>query len=78
VEDSGSATQCVKLSLQGVPVYRIIDSGTDITIIGGQLFKRVALVACLKKKDFMKPVKLQEQMTKTIHSGWQNRSRHCV
>jgi len=54
VKDSGSVTQCVKLCLQGVPVYRIIDSGADITIIGGQLFKCVALVASLKKKDFDK------------------------
>ena len=57
VKDGGSITQCVKLSLQGVPVYGIIDSGADITIIGGQLFKRVALAAHLKKKDFMKPDK---------------------
>lgn len=30
MKDSGSMTQCIKLSLQGVPIYRIIDSGTDI------------------------------------------------
>ena len=34
-----------------------IDSGGDITIIGGKLFKRVALAARLKKKDFMQPDK---------------------
>ena len=45
-------TQC---ALQGVPVYGITDSGADITIIGGQLLKRVALAAHLKKKDFLKP-----------------------
>lgn len=54
VKDNGSVTQCVKLFLQGVPVYGIIDSSADITIIGGQLFKHVALAACLKKKDFTK------------------------
>ena len=47
-------TQCTKLFVQGVPVYGIIDSGADITIIGGRLFKRVALAARLKKRDFMK------------------------
>ena len=57
VRDTGSRTQCVKLSVQGVPVYGIIDSGADITIIGGKLFKRVALAARLKKRDFMKPDK---------------------
>jgi len=48
--------QCIKLSLQGVPVYGIVESGADITIISGQLFKRAALAAHLKK-DFMKPDK---------------------
>lgn len=38
-------------------MYGIIDSGADITIIGGKLFKRVALAARLKKKNFMKPDK---------------------
>ena len=57
VKDSGSVTQCIKLSLQGVPVYGIIDSSTDIAIIGGKLFKRVALAARLKKKNFIKPDK---------------------
>ena len=51
VSDTGSISQCVKLFIQGVPVYGIIDSGADITIIGGKLFKRVALAAQLKKKD---------------------------
>lgn len=57
VSDKGSMTQCVKLCIQGVPVYGIIDSGADITIIGGKLFKKVALAARLKKRDFMKPDK---------------------
>ena len=57
VSDKGSLTQCVKITVQGVPVYGIIDSGADITIIGGRLFKRVALAVRLKKKDFMKPDK---------------------
>ena len=45
VKDTGSQTQGVKLSVQGVLIYVIIDSGADITIIGGKLFKRVALAA---------------------------------
>ncbi len=28
--------QCVRIQIQGVPMFGIIDSGTDITIIGGQ------------------------------------------
>ncbi len=44
--------------MQGVPVYGIIDSGADITIMGGKVFKRVVLAARLKKCDFMKPDKV--------------------
>ena len=36
----------------------IIDSGADITIIGGELFKKVATGAKLKKRDFKKPDKV--------------------
>ncbi len=54
VEDKGSHPMCVKVQVQGVLAYGIIDSGADITIIGGSLFKKVAAVAKLKKKDFKK------------------------
>lgn len=37
VSDKGSITQCVKLTVQGVPVCSIIDSVTDI-MIGEKLF----------------------------------------
>ena len=36
----------------------VIDSGEDITIIGGgELFRKVVAVAHLKKKEFKKPEK---------------------
>ena len=54
VADHGSITQCVKVFIQGVPAYGFIDSGADITTIGGSLFKKVATVARLKKKNFKK------------------------
>ena len=47
--DHGSLTKCVKVSVQGVPAYGLIDSGADITILGGSLFKRIATIARLKK-----------------------------
>ncbi|KAL5503167.1 hypothetical protein EMCRGX_G010075 [Ephydatia muelleri] len=53
VTDSGSKTHCVRLEVQKVPVYGLIDSGSDITIIGSSLFKRVAAVARLKKGSLM-------------------------
>ena len=35
------------MSVQGVPMEGVVDSGADITIIGGEMFKRVASVAKL-------------------------------
>ena len=54
VPDLGSQPKCAKVVVQGVPLYGIIDSGADITILGGKLFKRVAAVAKLRKRDFLK------------------------
>ena len=42
VVDQGSKSLCAQVKIAGVPVYGIINSGADITIIGGELFKRVA------------------------------------
>ena len=39
------------MQVQGVPT----DTGADITIMGGKLFKKVAAAARLKKRDFKKP-----------------------
>ena len=58
VQDGGSHSQCVKVEVQGVPAYGLIDTGADITIIGGKLFKRVATVARLKKRHFKKADKI--------------------
>ena len=44
-----------QVEVQGVPAQGIVDSGADITIIGGELFRRVAAVARLRKKDLKKP-----------------------
>ena len=57
VTDSGSKAQHARVSVQGVPAQGIIDPGADITIMGGELFARVAAAAHLRKKDFRKPDK---------------------
>ena len=54
VQDKGSKPRCARVLVQGVPAYGIIDTAADITIIGGNLFRKVASVARLKKKD-LKP-----------------------
>ena len=38
--------------MQGEPCLGIVDIGSDITIIGGDLFKKIATVAKLRKKNF--------------------------
>ena len=58
VEDKGSQPQKASVSVEGVPVEGVIDSGADITIKGADLFKKVAAVACLKKKQLKKSDKV--------------------
>ena len=36
------------VGIEGVPVKGLVDTGSDITIIGGQLFKRVVITARLQ------------------------------
>ena len=55
VQDHGSLPKCARVDIQGVPAYGVIDSGSDVTIIGGELFRRVAVVAKLRRKDLMPP-----------------------
>ena len=57
VRDAGSKPQRAPVHVQGVPMPGVVDSGADITIIGGEMFKRVAAVAKLHKKDFKPPDK---------------------
>lgn len=56
----GNGSRCAKVEIQGVPVYGILDTGADITIIGGKLFKLIATKATprLKKKDLQQPDKV--------------------
>ena len=44
--------QSAKEIIGGVPLYSILDSGADITIMEGTAFKQVATVAKLRKRDF--------------------------
>ena len=55
VRDKGSRQRCANVEVQGVGALGVVDTGADIMIMGGELFKKVAAVARLKKKDF-KPV----------------------
>ena len=56
--NEGSQIQCAEVFIQGVPAEGLVDSGAEITIMGGELFKKVATVNRLKRKDFKKPDKI--------------------
>ena len=43
-----SGTYCVKVMIEGVPATGIIDTGSDITIIRGDLFYQIVTKAYLK------------------------------
>ena len=44
--------QSATVNIEGVPVTGIIDTGSDITIIGGDMLKTVIAKAGLKKEEF--------------------------
>ena len=55
VGDQGSKPQYVNVTIHGVPTLGIMDTGADITIMGGKLFKKISNFVRLKKNDFKKP-----------------------
>ena len=42
VADKGGRTQQAKVLVQGVPTDGVVDTGAEITIIGGDFFRKVA------------------------------------
>ena len=52
VKVRGSLLRKITVDLQGLPVMGLIDSGADITIMNGDVFKKVAAIAWVKKKAF--------------------------
>ena len=58
ISDEGSRSKYAPVQIQGVPAQGSVDRGADISIMGKELFKKVAAVGRLKKKDFKKPDKI--------------------
>jgi len=52
VQDQGSVHQQARVIVGGVPMLGVVDTGADVTIMGGSMFKRVAAAAKLRKRDF--------------------------
>ena len=57
VPDHGSRPRSAQVNIQGVPACGVVDSGSDLTIMGSDLLRKVAAVARLKKKDLKPPDK---------------------
>ena len=77
VRDKGSRQRCARVEVQGVEAWGVVDTGADITIMGGELFKKVATVARLKdfkpadKKPYTygdRPFKLDGRMDLVLAS----------
>ena len=51
VSDKGSRPQYVNIQVQGISTSGVIDTDADIIVMGGELFKKVAAAARLRKKD---------------------------
>ena len=54
VSDKDSRPQYVNIQVQGFLTSGVIDMDADIIVMGGELFKKVAATARLRKKDFKK------------------------
>ena len=52
VHDEGGMSQTALVEIAGAPAYGIVDIGADITVMGPKLFKKVAMFAKLKKRQF--------------------------
>ena len=52
VMDQGSVHQYAKVVVAGVPMMGAVDTGSDLTTMGGEMFKQVAAAARLHKRDF--------------------------
>ena len=52
IQDQGSKPPKAKVVVGGVSMLGVIDTAADVTIMGGEMFKEVAAIAKLRKKDF--------------------------
>ena len=63
ITDKGSRSRCVAIEVHGVPVDDVIDTGADISIMGGEVFRKIAAVAKLRKSQL-----IMKKADKTPHN----------
>ena len=70
VEDRGSKTRHAHVLVEGVPTDGVIDSGADITIMGGALFRQVVAVGKIKCRSLWTKY---HELTISAPSHWMER-----
>ncbi len=75
VEDRGSKFRAVPVHVQGVPAKGVIDTGADINIIGADLFRQVATVNRLRKRELKNPDKIPH--IRMINAHLSSMARSC-
>ena len=51
VLSTSTTSKCVEVQMEGVPIRRIIDTGSDITILSGSAFQEIATISNLKRNS---------------------------
>lgn len=69
VADHGSHPRSARVDIEGLPAYGVVDSRSDIMIMGGDLLCKVTAIAKLQKKDFKPPDKIPETMIWALSSS---------
>ena len=78
IKDQGRKPQGARVLIRGVAAWGVVDSGADITIIGKELFKQVASVCKLKRRDFKKPDRIPKTYDQTTFTGQEDEPRDRV
>ena len=58
ITDWGGKPAYTDVQIEGVPARGVIDSGSDITVMGGDMFRYAAMIMRLRKSQFRKPVRV--------------------
>ena len=68
ITEQESKTHRAQVMVQGVPAKDVIDTGAEITIVGGELFQKVASTNHLMKRDFKPPDKTPRTYNQQVFS----------
>ena len=78
VQDEDSCPKYVHVNTEGKSCLGIIDTSSDITTVGGDLFKKIVTVSKLKKRFQAARQDTGGIQSAAISVAWFNGSRHCI